>query len=142
MAAIGEPSRSDLYTLKAQTFLGSDDFVETVPDRSDPERVSYHISLAEITEAVCEDLRVKKGELKGRERARKPAEARHLIGYVARELAGFSHGEVAKTFGREAISFSTGVRRMARRVSEHHPFRKRVDALADRLIQGKRRKIY
>ena len=142
MGAIEDGSRSDLYEVKAQTYLGSDEFVEKVPTRSHPEHPLYQISLAEITKAMCQDFGVKVGDLKLRNRARKPAEVRHLVGHLAKELTGLSHVEVAKAFGREAISFSMGVRKISKRMNEDRSFMQKINALSGRLIQGKKRKIY
>lgn len=137
---LGEGSREELYRLKAQTFLGSDEFVEKLQEPSKEEKALYQISLEEIIKAVCQDFKVKEDDLGKRHRGRKEAEVRHVIGFLAKELAGFSYRDVGERFGREAISFGMGVRRVETRMEQDPRFRKRLENLRAAIQRGKRRK--
>jgi len=140
MEEVREGSRQDLYDVKLQTILGSDDFVEKLPVRSQEEKVHYQVPLAEIVQSVCRSLKLEEEELKRRDRGRRAAEARHRIGYIARELAGLTYGRVARRFERETISFSIGVRRIAERMRRDEEFKREMDGIYREISKGKRRK--
>ena len=124
MESVREGSREDLYEVKLQAVLGSEDFVEKLPVRSQEEKIHYQVPLEDIVQSVCRRLKLREEELRRPDRGRRAAEARHRIGYIARELAGLTYGSVARRFGRETISFSVGVRKVMERM-ERDPILKR-----------------
>ena len=138
--SVREGSRRDLYDVKLQTVLGSDDFVEKLPVRSQEEKVHYQIPLEEIAQSVCRRFKMREEDLRRPDRGRRAAEARHRIGYVARDLAGLTHGSVARRFGREPISFSAGVRRIAERMERDPELKREMESLCLEIRKGKRRK--
>jgi chromosomal replication initiation ATPase DnaA len=140
MESSREGSREDFYDVKLQTVLGSDDFVEKLPVRSHEEKVHYQVPLEEIVQSVCRRFKLGEEELRRPDRGRRAAEARHKIGYIARELAGLTYGSVAQRFGREAISFSVCVRRVAKRMEREAEFKQEMDGICREIGKGKRRK--
>ena len=140
MESVREGSREDLYEVKLQTVLGSDDFVEKLPVKSLEEKVYYQVPLEEIVQSVCRRLKLREEELRKPDRGRRAAEARHRIGYIARELAGWTHGSVARRFGREGISFSVGVRRVVERIERDPNLKREMEGLCRNIRKGKRRK--
>ena len=141
MESSGEGHRDDLYDLKIQLCLGSDRFVESLPVKNQVESPRYRIALAEITSTVCRAFQLSPSSLSQRGRGREPAKIRHLIGYLAKDLGGFSYAEVAGSFKREAISFSVGVRRLENRLKQDPPLVAQIKGLREQLTRGKR-KIY
>ena len=63
MESVREGSREDLYEVKLQTVLGSDDFVEKLPVKSLEEKVYYQVPLEEIVQSVCRRLKLREEEL-------------------------------------------------------------------------------
>ncbi|QQR80651.1 MAG: transposase [Deltaproteobacteria bacterium] len=141
MERVTEKSREDLYEVKLQTVLGSDDFIETLPMKSQEEKVYYQITQQEIVEALCRRFKIKEDELSRFDRGRRAADVRHRIGYIAKELVGMTYGSVAQRFGREAISFSIGVRRMAERIKHEPELNREMESICQEIIKGKK-KIY
>ena len=140
MESVGEGSREDLYDVKLQTILGSDDFMEKLPVRSQEEKVRYQISLEEIVQVVGQRFKLREKDLRRPDRGRRAAEARHRIGYITRELTGSTYGSTARRFGREPISFSVGVRRVAERMERDPVLKLDMEALCGEIRKGKRRK--
>lgn len=140
LESVREGSREDLYDVKLQTVLGSDDFVEKLPVRSQEEKVHYQVSLEEIVQSCCRRFKLGDEDLKRSDRGRRAAEARHKIGYIARELAGLTYGSVARRFGREPISFSVGVRRVVERMERDPELKREMEDLCRDIRKGKRRK--
>ncbi|MCP4041100.1 MAG: hypothetical protein GY731_03960 [Gammaproteobacteria bacterium] len=115
---IGEGRREEFHQgATDERILGDDRFMEHVSGRLEKEPVSPQ-NMKKIIKAVCRSYEVSEKELTAPGRRRDLAEARALIGHLVITVGEESLTEVARRFGRDVATLSTGVRRLTVRARD------------------------
>jgi putative transposase len=97
--------------------LGDDRFIETVLAPA-AHVTAQPCPMDEIIDTVCGSYGVEEGELSAQGRRRDLAEARAVVAHLATAVGEASLTEVARRFGRDVATLSTGVRRLVIRSRE------------------------
>ena len=111
-----DQAASEDYDLGAQDgrILGDERFFERVCRRqggATPRR----LTLDEVIKAVCRAYRLKEATLRGSGRRRRPAEARAMVAWLIRDLAGVSLTKAATRLSRDISSLSAAATRLEQR---------------------------
>ena len=134
--------REDLYDLKAQRFLGKEEFVEDVHRQLNEEPPFVHdISLAHIASEVSSALHLPADLLYSETRNRQGALGRAVTGYVGRKLGGYQIKATAAHFHRDPVVISQGIKRLENKLKEEEGFVKAVSHIEQSLIRKSSRKI-
>jgi REP element-mobilizing transposase RayT len=134
-AGRGAPRRAEFHRGAVdQRVLGDEHFVEqvlgpaAVPGQPPkPER---------IIARVAADFGLDEAELAAPSRRRDAAEARAVIGYLARSSGSASLSALARRFGRDVTTLSRAVGRMEHRVREDAAVAARLEALNNAITQA------
>ncbi len=130
--------RDELYEVVEQTYLGDEQFVETVKERvSDLEPASaVALPWSEVKEAVCEYFDLPPSVALQRGRGRKNAKAKRVMAWIAREVGGFTNQETAKLLRQDPAALSRGIIKLADEFSENSELRSDVEKLCEKLRRG------
>lgn len=93
-------------------------------------------SLASITERVCAHYGLDEDDLAGPSRRHRFAEARGVIGYLARDGAAASLSEVARRFNRDPTTISRAVRRIEDRAAREAAFARQLRVQRNAITQA------
>ena len=139
---INQGHRKDLYELRDQRFLGSDEFIENI-HRNLKEKYSfiYDLSIQEAISVVSLVLKVPTDLFYSVTRNRQGAWGRAVVGYLVRRFGGYSIREIAEYFERDPVVISQGVRRVEQRLREDAMFSSTMTGLQETMTHGKKPKI-
>ena len=102
--------------------VGEEDFVRTILK---PEARRHRApSIAELATYVCRRYRLNEKELLAAGRARRPAEARALLAWLALKTHAASLTRLSQTFGRDISTLSHALSRLEERSRKSHAFAK------------------
>jgi len=102
--------------------VGEEDFVRTILK---PEARRHRApSIAELATYVCRRYRLNEKELLAAGRARRPAEARALLAWLALKTLAASLTRLSQTFGRDISTLSHALSRLEERSRKSHAFAK------------------
>ena len=134
--------RDELYEVVEQTYLGDEQFVETVEERvSDLEPTSAVVlPWSEVKEAVCEYFDLPPSVALQRGRGRKNAKAKRVMAWIAREVGGFTNRETAKLLRQDPAALSRGIIKLADEFSKNSELRRDVEKLCETLRRGHKAK--
>jgi REP element-mobilizing transposase RayT len=134
-AGLGEGARPEFHDgLAAPGVLGDDDFAKRVLARA--ERRNKPPELATVVSRVSAAYGLRAAELAERSRARRPAEARHVIAYLARASGAAPLSRLAALWGRDLSTLSHGLRRVAARSAQEPAFAKHLEELNNTISQA------
>ena len=110
-----DQATSEDFDLGAQDgrILGDDRFVERM--RRQGGATPRRVTLDEVIKAVCRAYRLKEATLRGSGRRRRPAEARAMVAWLIRDLAGVFLTKVATRLSRDISSISAAATRLEQR---------------------------
>ena len=141
-ARILQGHRKDLYDLKDQCFLGTEEFVEDIQKWLNDKPASvYEISLKEIVSEVGSVLHIPGELFYGSSRNRQGALGRSVVGYLARNLSGYRIKTVADYFNRDPVVISNGIKRLEARVREDKDIANAVNVLKEALTRNRKPSI-
>ena len=137
-----EGHRADLYEVVEQTYLGDEQFVEKVAERTDDDEVTRPVILswAEVVGAVCKYFDLSPALALQRGRGRKNAQAKRVMAWIAREVGGFTNHETAKLLRQDPAALSRGVQKLADQLAADSKLHRDVEELCEKLRSGKRRR--
>lgn len=134
---LSDGHREDLYELKDQSFLGSEEFVERVQRFfNDQPRHVHDISLEEIVSKASSVLRVPTDLFYTSSRNRRGAWGRSVAGYLARKLNAHQVKTVAEHFNRDPAVISQGMKRLERQIREEKVIARQI-AILEEAVTGK-----
>jgi putative transposase len=139
---IGQGYREDLYEVKDQCLLGSEEFVDHIRHSHDDQpRRRYDISLNEIVTAVGSTLDIPTELFFSLSRNRRGARGRSAAGYLARKLCGARTKTVAAHFNRDPAVLSQGINNLEQRLLIDKPLAENLNTL-EAMLTFDKRKIY
>lgn len=129
---ISQGHREDLYDLKDQCLLGTDEFVEDIQRWLNEEpRTIYDISLEEIVSEVSSVFNVPTALFYTSNRNRQGALARSVVGYLARDLSGYQIKTVAEHFRRDPVVISQGIKRIEEKLMDGDNISEAINSLRE-----------
>lgn len=134
--------RDDLYRVRDQRFLGSESFVDRVGcQRSDEPSYVYDISIQELVAYVSSAFGMAVETVCSMTRNREGAWGRAVVGYMGRELCGFSVKSLAEYFHRDPVAMSRGIGKVLARMGVDKDFEAKLRKLKGSITIDKKRKI-
>jgi putative transposase len=134
--------REDLYWVRDQRFLGSERFMDRVEcQRNDEPSYFYDISIQELVAYVSSAFDMAVETVCSLTRNREGAWGRAVIGYLGRELCGFSVKSLAEYFHRDPVAMSRGISKVLARVRVDKSFDANLRKLKGSITKDKKRKI-
>ncbi len=135
--------RDDLYEVVEQTYLGDEQFVESVEGQISPSEFKRDVVIdwEEVKEAVCSYFQISPLLVLHRGRARKNAKAKRIMAWIAREVGGFTNQETARLLRQDAAALSRGIGKLAEELSANRVLRRDLEKLCENLREGKRAKM-
>jgi len=132
---LGEGHRPEFHSGTADArVLADDDFLERV--LSPAERPRRAPSLNVLVRRVAAACDVAPHDLAGPSRQRRLAEARGLVGHLARQSGAANLSAVAARFNRDLATLSHAVRRIERRAAAETELAARIEQLNNAIMQA------
>lgn len=134
--------REDLYQVRDQRFLGSEGFVDrVVRERNDGASYVYDISIQELVGRISSVFGMSVGTVCSMTRNREGAWGRAIVGYVGKNLCGYSNKSFAEYFHRDPVAMSRGIAKVEGRVGSDKDFEAKLRRLEGMIMLGQKRKI-
>jgi REP element-mobilizing transposase RayT len=135
--------RDDLYEVVEQTFLGDEQFVESVEGKISASELNRVVELnwEEVKEAVCNYFNISPLVVMQRGHGRKNAKAKRIMAWIGREVGGFTNQETARLLRQDAAALSRGTGKLAEELSANRDLRRDLEKLCDNLREGKKVKM-
>ncbi|MBW1863094.1 MAG: transposase [Deltaproteobacteria bacterium] len=137
---ISQGHREDLYELRDQRFLGTEEFVEDIRrDLNERPSFVYDISIEEIVSDVCLVFNISKDLLYSNTRNRLGASGRAVVGYLAKELANHPFKETAAHFNRNPVVISKGLKGLEKKIREDETISTAITVLQESLTKNRKK---
>ncbi len=131
---LNEGHREDFYLVKDQRFLGDDEFLDTIREKT-AEKISLQnsIPLNKVVEITVATLGIPAQLLYSTSRGRQGAWGRSIVGYVANKLCGHQNKTIADHFGRDPSVFSKGINKVEQQINADKSFARLISKLEKKL---------
>jgi len=134
--------REDLYQVRDQRFLGDEGFVDrVVRERNDGPSYVYDISIQKLVVHVSSVFAIPMDTVCSMTRNREGAWGRAIVGYVGKNLCGYSNKSIAEYFHRDPVAMSRGIAKVEGRTGSDKDFEAKLRRLEGVITLGQKRKI-
>ncbi|MBI4745480.1 MAG: transposase [Deltaproteobacteria bacterium] len=131
----------EFYNVKEQIYLGDDEFVEEIENRTKKTKersLPVELAMDEVVQEVSRLYKVPPEEIKDRSRCREGARLRAVVVYAAMEAGGISMTEAARYLGRDPSTISIAVKQLKKAAIDDKTIDKRLSLILSRIRKGRK----